>query len=134
RDEVRPPETHPAARSASTTRPARRTGRVHVGGDRPEPQTDGEADHPPATIRRCPCSSGLGNKVSARSICRRIDVERTAHCQRRIGTAFCNTICQEQTSRIPWMLRVRPRVAVPTLTDLVLPSAPAPAAIAGRLS
>src|SRR5262245_51308156 len=58
------------ARSASTARPARRTGRVHVGGDRPEPQTDGEADHPPAAIRRCPCSSGLGNKVSARSICR----------------------------------------------------------------
>jgi len=30
-----------------------------AGGDRPEPQTDGEADHPPAAIRRCPCSSDL---------------------------------------------------------------------------
>src|SRR4029453_18948343 len=43
RDAVRPLETHPEAWPAAAAWPPRRTGRVHAGGDRPEPTPAGQA-------------------------------------------------------------------------------------------
>ena len=53
RDAVRPPQTHPQARPAATTRTERRARRVPPRSHRPEPQEAGEADpatEPPARM------------------------------------------------------------------------------------
>jgi hypothetical protein len=67
RDEVRALEAYLTSRPASAAWPARRTGRVRARGHRPEPQTNGEADHLPAAALHCPRCRSLATKSQDRS-------------------------------------------------------------------